>query len=109
MIKITDTEDNMYDFELIWDNGNRSHLVTYQKYVNAGSAAWYWNWAGNEMAKIVEKITDEGHIDRRIEVHVNAHDQWRADACRALAEMFSIVGFFNGSELCLDSIVVILD
>lgn len=118
MIKVTDNEGNvydyeyavsMYDFELIWDNGNRSRLVTYQNFVDTGSSAWYWNWAGNEMANIIAKITDEGHIDRRIEVHVNAHDQWRADAYRALAEMFSVVGVFNGSELYLDSIVVILD
>lgn len=100
----------MYDFELIWDHGNSSRLVTFQDFRNADTTGqWYSNWAPNEMAKIVSKITDDGEIDRRIEVHVNAHDQWKADAYRALAEMFSIVGNFNGSELCLDSIVVVLD
>lgn len=101
---------NMYDFEVIWDHGNRTRLVTYQDFLNADPTGQrYWNWAGNEIAKIVSKITDEGEIDRRIEVRVNAPDQWKADACRTLAELYDLIGFFTGDEFSMGSVVIVFD
>lgn len=101
---------SMYDFELIWDNGKKSALVTHQAFLNDNpTEKWYCGWAGNEIAKIVSKITDEGEIDRRIEVHVNAPDKWKADACRVLAQLYDLIGFFTGDKLSMSSIVIVFD
>lgn len=101
---------SMYDFELIWDNGKKSALVSHQDFLNANSTGqWYLNWAANEIAKIVSNITNDGEIDRRIEVHVNAPDQWKADACRVLAELYDLIWCFTGDELSMGSIIVVFD
>lgn len=98
-----------YDFELIWNNGKKSALVNYRRYANSKTEEWYCNWAGMELANIVSNITDNGKISRRIEVHVNAPNRWKADAYRSLSVFFDLTGYFVGDELTMNDIIVTFD